>query len=160
MVTIDDLSDVDTKPIEITDLSNTGEEEIFVNELINIPLVKGEPGKAGEQGPQGEKGEPNKLTIGTVKTGEEAVATIEGESPNQVLNLVLPKGDVGPPGPISVYDDTELKASINNKVDKVEGKDLSTNDFTNDLKQKLEGIEEGYFLPTRRNNRTSTSKSK
>lgn len=27
--------------------------------------------------------------------GEEASATIEGDSPNQVLNLVLPKGDKG-----------------------------------------------------------------
>ena len=31
----------------------------------------------------------------------------------------------------------------NNKVDKVEGKELSSNDFTNDLKDKLEKIEDG-----------------
>ena len=37
--------------------------------------------------------------------------------------------------------DTE-KATWNNKVDKVEGKGLSTNDFTNELKSKLDGIED------------------
>ena len=37
--------------------------------------------------------------------------------------------------------DTE-KATWNNKVDKVGGKGLSTNDFTNELKTKLDGIED------------------
>ena len=37
--------------------------------------------------------------------------------------------------------DTE-KATWNNKVDKVDGKGLSTNDFTNELKSKLDGIED------------------
>lgn len=158
---IDDLDSVDTRPIEVTDLSNTGEEEIFINELINVPLVKGEKGETGLQGEKGEKGEPNTLVIGTVEKGEEAVATIEGEAPNQILNLVLPKGDTGDQGADGeTYDDTELKASINNKVDKIEGKGLSTNDFTNDLKQKLDDIGEGSFLPARRNYRTSTGKSK
>lgn len=44
------------------------------------------------------KGEPNVLTIGTVTKGEEASASITGESPAQVLNLVLPKGDKGNTG--------------------------------------------------------------
>lgn len=35
------------------------------------------------------------------------------------------------------YDDTEIKESLNNKVDKIEGKMLSENDFTDDLKDKL-----------------------
>lgn len=37
----------------------------------------------------------------------------------------------------------KLKGVFDTKVDKVEGKGLSTNDFTNDLKTKLDGIEEG-----------------
>ena len=41
------------------------------------------------------KGEPNTLTIGEVTKGDEAQASITGESPNQTLNLVLPKGDKG-----------------------------------------------------------------
>ena len=40
-------------------------------------------------------GDANCLQIGIVDKGEEASATIEGDSPNQVLNLVLPKGDKG-----------------------------------------------------------------
>ena len=37
-------------------------------------------------------------------------------------------------------DNTQNKKNISNKVDKVEGKGLSTNDFTNELKSKLEGL--------------------
>lgn len=36
-----------------------------------------------------------------------------------------------------------ISNGLDGKVDKVTGKDLSTNDFTNDLKTKLEGIEAG-----------------
>lgn len=42
---------------------------------------------------------------------------------------------------VSTYDG--YATSISNKVDKVEGKGLSTNDFTNDEKNKLAGIETG-----------------
>lgn len=43
-------------------------------------------------------GSPNTLSIGTVDQGDEADASITGTSPNQVLNLTLPKGDPGDPG--------------------------------------------------------------
>ena len=38
---------------------------------------------------------------------------------------------------------SDARTELNKKVDKVEGKGLSTNDFTNDLKTKLEGIAAG-----------------
>lgn len=38
------------------------------------------------------------------------------------------------------------KTDLENKVDKVEGKQLSTNDYTNEEKQKLSGLE-NYVLP-------------
>ena len=72
--------------------------------------VKGDTGAQGEIGPQGETGATgatgatgpagpaNTLTIGTVTSGIEASATITGEAPNQVLNLVLKQGDKGNPG--------------------------------------------------------------
>ena len=41
------------------------------------------------------KGDPNVLKIGKVEKGDNAQATIEGNSPNQTLNLILPKGDKG-----------------------------------------------------------------
>lgn len=37
----------------------------------------------------------------------------------------------------------QIKTRLSGKVDKVDGKDLSTNDYTNAEKTKLEGIEEG-----------------
>ena len=54
--------------------------------------------KDGIDGQQGETGPANTLSIGTVTKGENASATITGESPNQTLNLVLPKGDKGDRG--------------------------------------------------------------
>ena len=50
------------------------------------------------QGEQGNIGPANTLTIGTVTSGAEVSATITGEAPNQVLNLVLKQGDKGNPG--------------------------------------------------------------
>lgn len=56
------------------------------------------------KGEKGDKGDTNKLTIGIVEKGEEASASIVGESPNQILNLVLPKGDKGDTGEAFTYD--------------------------------------------------------
>ena len=53
-----------------------------------------------------------------------------------------------------IDDSSELESRLNEKVDKETGKGLSTNDFTNTLKDKLDGIEEGannYTLPTANN---------
>lgn len=44
-------------------------------------------------------------------------------------------------------DVTTLETTVGNKVDKVEGKTLTSNDFTNDYKTKLDGLE-NYTLPT------------
>lgn len=77
------------------------------------PGAKGDPGADGKQGPQGKQGiqgpqgkqgiqgstgPANVLTIGSVTSGKVASATITGEAPNQVLNLVLEKGDKGETG--------------------------------------------------------------
>ena len=62
---------------------------------------KGDQGETGPQGPQGEPGPANVITIGTVTTGEpgtQAAASITGESPNQVLNITVPRGDTGATG--------------------------------------------------------------
>lgn len=60
--------------------------------------VQGETGATGATGPQGPVGPANVLTIGSVTSGKVASATITGEAPNQVLNLVLEKGDKGETG--------------------------------------------------------------
>ena len=58
----------------------------------------GATGATGATGPQGPAGPANVLTIGSVTSGKVASATITGEAPNQVLNLVLEKGDKGDTG--------------------------------------------------------------
>ena len=55
-------------------------------------------GSKGDTGATGATGPANALTIGSVTSGKVASATITGEAPNQVLNLVLEKGDKGEQG--------------------------------------------------------------
>ena len=59
---------------------------------------QGERGEKGDRGDIGPAGPSNTLSIGTVTKGDDADATITGTSPNQTLNLVLPKGDKGDTG--------------------------------------------------------------
>lgn len=70
-------------------------------------------------GVAGEQGQPNTLTIGSVTSGTTASATITGTSPNQVLNLVLPKGEKGDKGDKgdSIVLDTELSEISANAVE-------------------------------------------
>lgn len=76
-----------------------------LGQFIDLPVLQGPPGKdgtpgqQGDIGPTGPAGPSNTLTIGSVTGGEVAGASITGQSPNQVLNLVLPKGDPGSQGP-------------------------------------------------------------
>ena len=79
------------------------------------PGPKGETGATGDPGPKGETGATgatgptgpaNVLSIGTVSSGDTAAATITGTAPEQVLNLVLPKGDKGNPGSPGSKGDT------------------------------------------------------
>lgn len=90
----------------------------------------------------------------------ENIKTINGTS-------ILGEGDIE----ISGYDDTEIKANLEqagilayeaamrssrneqNKVDKIDGKGLSTEDFTTALKTKLEGM--NSFDPTEINNKVN-----
>ena len=55
-------------------------------------------GSKGNTGATGATGPANVLTIGSVTSGKVASATITGEAPNQVLNLVLEKGEQGEQG--------------------------------------------------------------
>lgn len=78
--------------IILDDLKSTELEQIHIDGLTNIPLIKGDKGDKGETGPA------NNLIIGTVESGEKANASITGKAPKQVLNLVLPRGEKGVQG--------------------------------------------------------------
>lgn len=108
------------------------------------------------------------LEIGIVTTlpsGANATANIRGTGKNPILDLGIPQGPRGTAEKL-VFDTELSKDSINpvqnkviaaefekvnenfeevneNKVDKVTGKGLSTNDFTDEEKNKLAGIEAG-----------------
>jgi len=74
------------------------------NQILNLTIPRGDTGAQGLKGDKGDKGDAgvagpaNTLTIGTVTTGaagSSASSTITGTSPNQILNLTIPRGDQG-----------------------------------------------------------------
>ncbi len=65
---------------------------------IELEVDGGVRGLQGPMGIPGATGPANTLTIGNVTKGENASASIIGSAPNQILNLVLPKGDKGDKG--------------------------------------------------------------
>ena len=65
--------------------------------------IPGPQGPKGDTGSTGSVGPSTTITIGTVTPGAspaDAAASMSGTSPNQVLNLVLPKGDTGSTGSV------------------------------------------------------------
>jgi hypothetical protein len=72
-----------------------------------------------------------------VKEANDKTSELESKTNTKVTELtdrieILEQG--------GAYDDTELRDMIKGKVDKVEGKQLSTEDFTSELKGKLDGL--------------------
>lgn len=83
-----------------------------------IPVLKGDKGDKGEQGKQG-------------VTGQDGYTPIRGiDYWNQEDKDAIKQ---------EIY--AEIDPKLGNKVDKEQGKGLSTNDFTNILKEKLENLE-------------------
>ena len=83
-----------------------------------IPVLKGDKGDKGEQGKQG-------------VTGQDGYTPIRGiDYWNQEDKDAIKQ---------EMY--AEIDPKLDNKVDKEQGKGLSTNDFTNILKEKLENLE-------------------
>ena len=93
-----DISEIAGDGTPSVSLADNGKFKRF--KFSNLKGSKGDTGEKGDKGDKGETGDtvPNTLTIGTVEGGETASATITGTAPNQVLNLVLPKGDKGDTG--------------------------------------------------------------
>lgn len=113
------------------------EEPIDVTTDIQNDFLKGD---------KGPKGDPNTLTIGTVQKGEEADASIEGESPNQILNLILPKGDKGdkPEKGIDYFTTEEKQEIVQEVVEEVNAFNIKIVEElpTEDIRTKVI-----YFVP-------------
>ena len=92
----------------------------------------GDVGPAGPQGPKGDTGSPGadgiSPTVSVSKTGK--ITTIEITDKDGTKTITLKDGEDG-----KTYDDTEIRQEIEGKVPKVEGKGLSTNDYTDVEKQ-------------------------
>lgn len=132
------------------------------NQVLDLVLPKGEKGDKGDTGAKGEIGDTgpsNTLSIGTVASGNEAQVTISGESPSQVLNFILPKGekgDIGPEGPQGVPGEQGIQGKQGPqgvKGDKGEqgtpGKDFSiskTYATIQDMETDKDNVEEGNFV--------------
>ena len=72
------------------------------------------------------------------KTGEVSKITVNNVGYSTYAGYATMLGDSS-----SSYTKSTLDTALNNKVDKVTGKGLSTNDYTTDEKTKLSGIAEG-----------------
>ena len=81
-------------------------------------------------------GEPNILSIGKVIKGEEAKATIEGDNPNQILNLVLPKGDKGDKGEQGDVSLEQMNQAIATAISGIQGFDYEIVDVLPDTGSK------------------------
>lgn len=107
---------------------------------------RGLQGLTGERGPQGEKGDTGSPgadgispTVSVSKSGK--ITTIEITDKDGTKTTTIKDGEDG-----KTYDDTEIRGEIEAKVSKVEGKGLSTNDYTKEEKAKLAGLN-NYTLP-------------
>ena len=84
-------------PLQVADLS-------YIKPTNQVPgtiTITGPIGPKGETGAKGDTGPANELSIGEVTTrptGSAPTASITGDVPNQVINLGLPQGPVGPSG--------------------------------------------------------------
>ena len=132
--------------------TGTKEEPIFD---FGIPQ-----GEQGPTGPTGANGTAATIQVGNVTTlepGENATVTNVGTENNAIFNFGIPKGEPGQDGSgggggITTESDPTVPSYVKNitqeninswntvgdKVDKVSGKELSSNDFTNDYKLNVD----------------------
>lgn len=93
--------------------------------ILNLVLPKGEKGDKGDKGDSG--------SFGTMNYSE---LSNKPQINGKELNGNLTTEDLG----IETISEKEIDDKLDKKVDKVEGKGLSTNDFTNEEKSKLLGL--------------------
>ena len=87
------------------------------------------------------------IKIGNVtelEPGQPPFVNNSGTDKHVILDFGIPKGADGytPVKGVDYFTEEDIEGlGIDDKVDKVDGKGLSTNDFTDELKNKLDGIE-------------------
>lgn len=108
-----------------------------------LPGEQGKQGEKGDKGDKGDKGEQGNDGISPIITVSKSgkITTIEITDKDGTKTTTIKDGEDG-----KTYDDTEIRGEIEAKVSKVEGKGLSTNDYTEEEKTKLAGLN-NYTLP-------------
>lgn len=136
--------------------------------LTGATGATGPMGPTGPQGNTGANGTAATIQVGNVTTlepGENATVTNVGTENNAIFNFGIPKGEPGQDGSgggggITTESDPTVPSYVKNitqeninswntvgdKVDKVSGKELSSNDYTTTEKEKLAGLN-NYTLP-------------
>jgi len=66
-----------------------------------------------------------------------------GDEGSYAIKGSIVNADISENANISQSKINGLEEALNNKVDKIEGKTLTSNDFTDEYKDKLDGIGEG-----------------
>ncbi len=168
------VGNVETVPFEESaSVENTGTKKDMI---LNFKIPRGETGLKGEKGDKGDKGDTGAQGIQGMQgekgdkgdKGEQGIQGIQGEKGDRGNDGYTPiKGvdyfteeDIKSLGiddkvekidfnllsedVVYLQDSTEFRLS--NKVDKEEGKGLSSNDFTDDLKERLEDNTFDYVL--------------
>lgn len=128
--------------VDLSDYSTTAEMNMAISDAVaalgNLMTVKGVVATTGEL-PQADNNVGDIYFVGTAgDTGDsyaEYVWTADGkwEYIGKITEVDLS----------NYYNKTEVNTALANKVDVVAGKTLTSNDFTDELKAKLDGIEEG-----------------
>jgi hypothetical protein len=134
-------------------VTNSGTSSSAIFDFVLPKGDQGEQGIQGEPGPDGPQGDAATIQVGTVTTGlagSSAVITNSGSSSAAVFDFTIPRGDTGSVGDVYWNDVKEkpnyftptthgntshtvnyaTETALADKVDKVTGKGLSTNDYT------------------------------
>ena len=89
---------IDVMTVTVTTLPADSQATAVYNKQTGNLTLGIPQGPTGSKGDKGDTGPANTLEIGSVTSGAVASASITGDAPNQVLNLVLQKGDKGNKG--------------------------------------------------------------
>ena len=98
-IEIEDLNNMEKEAIVISDLSSDEIEDIHVEDIINIPLIKGDKGDKGEKGEKGEIGQQGYTFTPNVSPEGFISWSNDGNLPNPTeVNIKGQKGDKGDKG--------------------------------------------------------------